>query len=480
MGMLLTTLAFAVLTAALVAHHVRRGAAAPGQACAPVAACPRCKAAIAPGTTRCSRCGVPLQAFEVVAAAKASEEVSEGGDKLHAVVRADLCVGCGSCVSVCPEPGAIRMDHKLAVVAKALCVGHGKCAEACPVGAIIMSTGAAVHRVEVPEIDIHFESNVPGVYVVGELGGRGLIKNAINEGKIAVEHIADELGGGSRRSPDTTGVHDVVIVGSGPAGLSSGLQALQSKLRYAVLEQGTLADTIRKYPRAKLLLAEPVTVPLYGDLWVADASKESLLKVWETVIASTGLQVRTGQRVVNVARHGDLLHVATPDAVFRTRRVVLATGRRGTPRRLGVPGEELGKVIYDIAEMECFAGQRMLVVGGGDSAVESALGLARQPGTVVTLSYRGDSFSRAKERNRTKLETAVAEGSVRALLRSEVRAVHEQEVEIEVAGKRSMLPNDTVVVRIGGEPPAAFLKQIGIRIVKKDVPLPQGEEAMVG
>jgi thioredoxin reductase len=197
--------------------------------------------------------------------------------------------------------------------------------------------------------------------------------------------------------------------------------------------------------------------------------------VWEEIIAKTGLDVRTNQRVVNVAREGAVLHVETPDAVYRARRVVLAMGRRGSPRRLGVPGEDAAKVIYDVVDMESFAGQHMLVVGGGDSAAESAIGLARQQGTTVTLSYRGAEFQRVKERNQKKLDEAIHCGAIRLLLKSQIREIRAQDVVLDVEGREEVLRNDIVVVRIGGDPPFKFLEQIGIRIVKKDVPLPKEE-----
>jgi thioredoxin reductase len=262
--------------------------------------------------------------------------------------------------------------------------------------------------------------------------------------------------------------------------LSAGLEALRAGLRYVVLEQGTLADSIRKYPRQKLLLAEPVRVPLYGDLWVADASKEALLQVWENIIASTGLEVRTGQRVENVFRDGGLFRVSTGDREYRARTVVLALGRRGTPRRLGVAGEEHEKVLYDIVEMEAFAGARVLVVGGGDSAIESALGLANQPGTAVTLSYRGTEFSRLKERNRAKLEAAVAEGKVALHLESQVKEIRKDAVALEQSGRPLVLPNDFVIVRVGGEPPYPFLQRIGVRIVQKEIAVPEAQAAAAG
>jgi thioredoxin reductase/Pyruvate/2-oxoacid:ferredoxin oxidoreductase delta subunit len=477
MSMALTTIAFLVITALLIVRHLKAaGHDAPRAPAPPGTPCPRCRAPVPAGSTFCPSCGIPQQVFEVVSAAAVATEAGGVPAATHAVVRGDLCVGCGTCVAACPEPGAIALQGKLAVVDTGLCKGHGECVSACPIGAISMGTGAAVSRVTVPCVDANFETNIPGLYVVGELGGRGLIKNAINEGKIAVEHVASTLLP-DERSGD--GVVDVVVVGSGPAGLSAGLEALRRGLTYRVLEQGSLSDTVRKYPRHKILLAEPVRVPLYGDLWVADASKETLLQVWETIVANTGLEVRTGERVENVVRENGTFTVTTSVGVHRARRVVLAMGRRGTPRRLGVSGEDAEKVVYDIVEMEVFSGRRVLVVGGGDSAIESAVGLANQQDTVVTLSYRGDAFSRIKDRNRAKIDQAQADGRVRVLLRSIVREIRRDIVVLDVAGESTILPNDDVIVRIGGDAPFAFLERLGVRIVQKDVPVAR-QEARAG
>lgn len=472
--MLLTTVGFFALTGLFVWLHlrVRSGApAAPAAAAVPNGKpCARCKAAVPVGSTFCPKCGIAQQIYEVVSASVVAEDAEVTSDALKALVRADMCVGCGTCVAACPEPGAIALLGKLAVVDNTLCKGHGECASACPVGAISMNTGSAVNRVRVPLLDENFQTNVPGLYIVGELGGRGLIKNAINEGKIAVDHIATTLQN-SGESPNET--LDVAIVGSGPAGLSAGLEALRRGLSYSLLEQGSLSDTVRKYPRHKLLLAEPVAMPMIGDLWVADASKETLLQVWETIVANTGLRVTTGEKVEAVHRDGDAFCVTTPNGTLRARRVVLATGRRGSPRRLGVPGEDLDKVFYDIVEMEAFAGQRVLVVGGGDSAVESVLGLANQQKTEVMLSYRGETLSRVKERNQTKFAAAVAANRVMPLYQSIVREIRKDVVVLDVNGQSMILPNDYVVIRIGGDAPYAFLERLGVRIVQKDVPIPR-------
>jgi thioredoxin reductase/NAD-dependent dihydropyrimidine dehydrogenase PreA subunit len=470
---LITAALFAAVTGVFIALHVRGKKRAGKSTAAAAAPCPRCSRRVPAGSERCPSCGVPLQAYELVSAGLASDtaEAASVGTP-HAIVRADTCVGCGACVAACPEPGAIRLEGKVAVVDLARCKGHGECATACPVGGIVVASGAAVQRVETPSLDAHFETNVPGLYVVGELGGRGLIKNAINEGKIAMEEVARRV----RATPRPAGVpdlFDVAVVGSGPAGLSAGLEALRQKLDYVVLERGDLSDTIRRYPRHKILMAEPVKVPLYGDLWVADASKESLLGVWQTIVAETGLQVRTGRSVERVASRNGWIEVAAagPEGpeTYRARHVVLALGRRGTPRRLEVPGEELPKVFYDVVEMEAFARSRVLVVGGGDSAIEVVVGLARQPGTTVTLSYRGAQFTRIKERNRRHLEEALAAHRVEVLLESRVREIRADSVVVDVAGSERIVANDYVIVRAGGVPPFDFLRAAGVRIVTKEI-----------
>ncbi len=474
MSSLYTTIGFFALTGFFIWLHMKKGAPSVGGGPAPVAAvgrpCVRCGANVLIGSTFCPGCGVSQQLYEIVAAPEAAHGEATGG-VLRALVRGDMCVGCGTCVASCPEPGAITMRGKLAVVDNALCQGHGECVAACPVGAISVNAGTAVNRVVVPELDGHFQSNVRGIFVVGELGGRGLIKNAINEGKIAVEQVARELPPGQPRTDGHEDAVDVAVIGSGPAGLSAGLEALRQHLSYVVIEQGSLSDTVRKYPRHKLLLAEPVQIPLYGDLWIADASKETLLQVWETIVANTGLEVQTQQKVEQILRDGDVFVVRTADRFWRARRVVLALGRRGSPRQLGVAGEDLGKVFYDIVEMEAFAGRRVLVVGGGDSAIESALGLANQEGTQVLLSYRASEFSRIKDRNREKLDKAVTKKKVTLVLNSQVREIREDVVVLDVAGDTTIMPNDDVIVRIGGEAPYAFLEKLGVRIVHKDVPI---------
>ena len=474
----ITLLVFGAITAVSIAWHMR-GSKRRGAKVFPPGGrpCPGCGAACAAGAERCPACGIPLQIYDVVGAPIVAAHTDLGSGAAHAVVRTDSCVGCGACVAVCPEAGAIRLEGKLAVVNRDLCRGHGECVKACPVGGIFLSTGAAVQRVEVPLLAGHFETNVPGLFVVGELGGRGLIRNAVNEGRVAAEEIARRVAaGGASARPD---LYDILIIGSGPAGLSAGLEALRANLRYLILERGNLSDTIRRYPRHKILMAEPVKIPLYGDLWVSDASKETLLQVWQTIIERTGLRVDTGQEVTEVTRGPDGFLVRTPSRTCTARNVVLALGRRGTPRRLGVPGESLPHVFYDIVEMEAFRGSRVLVVGGGDSAVESAVGLAHQQGTKVYLSYRGDSFPRIKERNREKLDSLTKAGRIEVLLKSEVKEIRSDVAVVAVGEGWKTLPLDYVVIRIGGEAPYDLLRRAGVSIVMKELSVGGAEERAV-
>jgi thioredoxin reductase/Pyruvate/2-oxoacid:ferredoxin oxidoreductase delta subunit len=483
MSMLMTAAGLGAVTLVAMHRHLRRVGRdrSPSRAPAPRGKCPRCGVRLEHGAPTCPKCGVPLQIFELVSAPLATASSENSDAPPRALIRADLCVGCGACAAACPEDGAITMRGKLAIVDPVRCKGHGECIPACPLGAIAVARGNAANRVIVPEVDANFETSVPGLYIVGELGGRALIKNAVNEGRVAAEHVAKVVARRRSESSSADGAADVAIIGSGPSGLSAGLVTHRAALDYVMLEQGTLAETVRKYPRHKVLFAEPLTMPLYGDLWVSDASKESLLAVWEAVIERTGLRVQTGQHVREITRERNGFVIATSSETHRARAVILALGRRGTPRRLGVPGEDLPTVFYDVAEMADFAGRRVLVVGGGDSAIESALGLANQNGTTVTLSYRGDAFTRLKERNRARIDAAISAGRVTPILGSEVREIRVDVAVLAVGATTRIVPSDDVVIRIGGEPSTVLLEQLGVRMVTKElVPGASGEHVGSG
>ena len=372
------------------------------------------------------------------------------------------CIGCGACVGACPEGDVLGVVGGTATVVNGLrCVGHGRCAEACPVGAIEVGLGDLKSRADVPRTDAAHETEVPGLFVVGELGGLALVRNAVGQGRRAVERIASRV----RQQPRTAGdVFDVLVVGAGPAGLAAAASARERELSHVVLEQEQdLGGTIFHYPRRKLVLVQPLEIPLWGRTTREEYSKEELLAILQELVERHQLNVRFGQKAAAVEREGGVFAVRSEAGqVFLGRTLVLALGRRGTPRKLEVPGEQLPKVMYQLVDAESYRGLRLLVVGGGDSAVEAALGLARQPGNQVTLSYRREKLVRIKRKNEERLAEALRQGRLRALLGSRVTGILPDRVRLRAGERELELPNDYVFVFAGGEPPFDFLRRVGV------------------
>ena len=380
---------------------------------------------------------------------------------LHPVINADRCIGSGGCASACPEHALGVIAGKAVLINPSVCIGHGACAAACPVEAITLVFGSERRGVDIPAVTPKFETDVPGLYIAGELGGMGLIRKAAEQGKQAMHDIA------ARRLPKAGKVEfdfDVVIIGAGPAGLSAGLGALKSQLRYALIEQEqSLGGAVLHYPRHKVAMTSPVDLPIVGRTRFTDVSKEKLLAFWLDIIEKTGLQVRTGTRMeqLQIVDQGFAVH--TNQGVLRARSVLLAIGRRGTPRKLDVPGEILPKVVYTLVNAKQYSDMDVLVVGGGDSAVEAALACSVYAKSVA-LSYRGAVLNRIKAANRTRLQEAVAANRVRLMLHSEVRAISELSVELMVHGSAEQLANDAVIVCAGGVLPTGMLKALGVRV----------------
>lgn len=379
---------------------------------------------------------------------------------LHPVVNPSRCVGSGGCASACPEGAMGIINGKGLLVDPSACIGHGACAAACPLEAITLVFGTERRGVDIPSVKPNFESNVPGIFIAGELGGMGLIRKAVEQGRQAIVSI--------KSMPRGTGDLDVVIVGAGPAGIAAGLGAIQHNLRYVLVEQEeSLGGAVYHYPRNKIAMTAPVKLPLIGKVKMTEVSKEQLLAFWRGVVTRTDLKIRFKERMESIQREGDGFVVRTSRRTYSTRAVLLAIGRRGTPRTLGVPGEDQPKVVYRLVDAEQYKGKRVLVVGGGDSALEAALAVAQQPATRVALSYRGNALNRVKPKNRERLEEAVAERRIEVLLSSTVERIDGAQVTLKHGDRTFAVPNDAVIVCAGGVLPSDLLKQIGIEFETK-------------
>jgi thioredoxin reductase (NADPH) len=403
---------------------------------------------------------------------------SEGPKSQHPHIDTAWCIGCGGCTSVCPEGDVLAMiGGKAAIVNGHKCIGHGLCAEACPVGAIAMVLASPSMAADMPRLTPEYETSVANLFIVGELGGLALIKNAVNQGRDCVDTIAGRLSvnGNAQATPD---VFDVLIVGAGPAGISASLRAIEHKLNYVTLERDEIGGTVAKYPRQKLVMTSPVEFPMYGKFKKTELSKENLLAFWDVVLNRSDFNGRTGEKVDDIKKGADgVFTVVTASSQYRARAVVLALGRTGTPRKLGVKGEELPKVMYRLIEADHYVNKHILVVGGGDSAVEAAMGLAYQVGNKVTLSYRQPAFARIKERNAKRIGDSIHKGKVNVLFNSNPVEFTENSVVLDVSGARQEIPNDFVWIFAGGTPPNDFLKKIGVAFGMHDMTLEAGNEA---
>ncbi|HEV3235547.1 MAG TPA: NAD(P)-binding domain-containing protein, partial [Gemmataceae bacterium] len=379
---------------------------------------------------------------------------------------------------VCPEGDVLAMvGGKAAIVNGHKCIGHSLCADVCPVGAITMVMASPSVGADMATLTPQYETTIKNLFIVGELGGLALIKNAVNQGRDCIDNIFNRVSTlGFRRA--TSDVLDVLIVGAGPAGISASLRAAEKKLNYLTLDEGEMGGTVAKYPRQKLVMTSPVEFPMYGKFKKTELSKEELIAFWSKVLERTDFKFRKGEKVEDVRKGEDgIFVVVTAKNQYRALAVVLALGKSGSPRKLGVKGEELPKVMYRLIEADHYVNKRILVVGGGDSAIEAAMGLAHQVGNQVTLSYRKEAFSRIKERNSQRIQECLRKGKLKVIFNSAPVEFKQDSAVLEVQGKLQQLPNDYVWIFAGGEPPTAFLKKIGVGFGMRDLTLEAGNEA---
>jgi thioredoxin reductase/Pyruvate/2-oxoacid:ferredoxin oxidoreductase delta subunit len=410
------------------------------------------------------------KALDRAARAQLAQSIEAGLNEppsLHPVIDPRRCLGSASCIAACPE-GAIGMvGGKAALINASACIGHGACQAACPLDAIKLVFGTERRGIEIPRLTPEFETSVPGLFIAGELGGMGLIRKAAEQGRQAIDAIAKRCraGDGPRAALDRI---DVLIVGCGPAGLAAGLAAKAHKLRYRLIEQEpSLGGAVLHYPRHKIAMTSPVKLALVGTMRFTDVRKEQLLEFWQGVVARTQLEIRFGEGLQDIAREanggqGGGFTVTTNRGRHHARCVLLAMGRRGTPRKLEVPGEDGPQVTYRLVDPAQYEGQHVLVVGGGDSALEAALALAEQPGTQVTLAYRGAAFSRVKARNRDAMAARQAAGGLTVAMQTEVAAIEAGRVHLRAGAAARTIHNDAVIVCAGGELPIALLQRAGV------------------
>jgi thioredoxin reductase (NADPH) len=411
-------------------------------------------------------------------AAEKGQVYSEGPKGQHPHIDTTHCIGCGTCTSVCPEGDVLAMLAGKAVIVNGhKCIGHSLCEEACPVGAITMVMASPSMGADMPYLTPEYETSIQNLFIIGELGGLALIKNAVNQGRSCVDTITHRLKG-RPTAESNPGVYDVLIVGAGPGGISASLRAIENKLHYLTLERDEIGGTVAKYPRQKLVLTSPVEFPMYGKFKKTELSKENLLAFWDMVLNRADFNAVTGERVDDIKKGADgIFTLITSTNQYRAYNVILALGRNGTPRKLGVKGEELPKVMYRLIEADHYINRRILVVGGGDSAVEAAMGLAHQPGNQVTLSYRKEGFSRIKERNAKRINDCTHSGKVRVLFNSNPVEFTPDTVILDVAGTVQEIENDFVWIFAGGTPPTEFLKKIGIQFAMRDLTPEASSEA---
>jgi len=406
-------------------------------------------------------------------AAKIAEDIKAMGDvvatSLSPRIDPSICIGSGACVSACPEKGVIGVVRGQAQLINPLgCIGHGACAEACPVKAIQLVYGTKTRGVELPVIDENFQTNCPGVYIAGELGGMGLIRNAVMQGRQALEHIIAGGPDGPRRG--YSDAFDVIVVGAGPAGISATLRAMQEGLRALLIDREGFGGTILHYPRAKVVMTGVLDLPLYGKVSSRRLSKEQLVALWDEIRAKHNPPFISGELVTSLEPRADgMWGVVTDRGVRHAANVILALGGRGSPQKLGVPGEAQSKVAYRLLEPKEFEGRHVLVVGGGNSAVESALSLVDEGACAsVAISYRRSEFARCRAENRRRIDGMIANRAVRAYLGTEVLDIGERDVTLRGSdGLTGKIVNDSLIVQIGGTPPAKLLGSLGIALTTK-------------
>ena len=394
---------------------------------------------------------------------KAKEEGLHEPVSLHPVVDVNRCIQTGACIAACPEKDILGIvNGKATIINASRCIGHGACFHACPTEAISLRIGTEKRGVELPHVNRNFETNVPGIFIAGELGGMGLIRNAVEQGKQAVENVYKSL------HKNHSATYDLIIIGAGPAGISGSLTAKKLSLKFLLLEQDSLGGTVFNFPRKKIVMTSPMDLPLYGKVRLFETTKAELLDLWQTVLIKNNITVSDNSKVDSIVHADGIFKVSIAKGdQYTAAAVLLAIGRRGSPRKLNIPGEMKEKVAYRLLEPEDITGKQIIVVGGGDSAVESALMLSDN--NNVILSYRNEVFNRIKRTNSLSLNKAIASGKLEVRLNTNLVLIEDDTITLSIGkeGENLIVKNDLVYIFAGGELPIQFLEKTGILITKK-------------